>query len=339
MITSLIVFLKTSVSKLTTDFIKAVKNTPFFFWVYISVLVYVTNKLTYHHGYSKKKIKIGGRYIYINRAEEVIAENIVDISKISVCFSDIGGLEEVKKTLIEHVKWPFTRPQFFTGTTLRSHPKGVLLYGPPGTGKTLLARALAKELNCTFINVKTDFLFSKWLGDTEKNAAAVFTLAEKLSPCVIFIDEIDSFLGSRSNMDAAPHNHTKTIFMTNWDGINQCSAKVIIVGATNQLRSIDDAILRRLPLQIEVPPPDKTGREKILHIILKGELEENLKKGELIEYIVQRTEGYTGSDLTELCKAAALMPLREVVDGDALPPLEQRHFSEALKRVKPSLRI
>ncbi|KAH9597358.1 AAA ATPase [Trypanosoma melophagium] len=308
--------------------------------LYIVMLItlagYIARRIAFHNGYSTKRIKIADRYIDVNAEEEGIAENIVDPSNINVDFDSVGGLEDVKKILIEHLKWPITRPELFAGKTLRSHPKGVLLYGPPGTGKTLLARALAKELGCIFINVRTESIFSKWVGATEKNAAAVFTLASKLSPCVIFIDEIDSILGFRNNMDAAPHNHAKTIFMTRWDGIAQDSSKVLVIGATNRVASIDEAIRRRLPLQIEVPVPNEVGRKKILSILLQHDISDASEKELIVQFVVSKTHGYTGSDLTELCKAAALIPIREIGENGVIPPIEKRHFLEALERVRPS---
>ncbi|RNE97239.1 ATPase family AAA domain-containing protein 1-B-like [Trypanosoma rangeli] len=322
---------------LVSEVVKKLRETPIFFWIYISVLLYMTRKLTYQYGHSKKKLNIRGQSVYVDRAEEAIAECIIDPATIKEDFSNIGGLEDAKLLLIEHVKWPFTRPELFSGKTLRSHPKGVLLYGPPGTGKTLLARAMAKELGCSFINVKTDSLFSKWVGDTEKNAAAVFSLAEKISPCVIFIDEVDALLGSRNTIDSPPHNHAKTIFMTCWDGITQSDAKIIVIGATNRPKFIDEAIRRRLPLQVEVPPPDEAARHKILNILLEHDLGDNPNKNEIIAFVATKTSNYTGSDLTELCKAAALMPVHEISKDGVLPPLESRHFTEALRRVRPSL--
>ncbi|ESS63685.1 ATPase family AAA domain-containing protein 1-B-like [Trypanosoma cruzi] len=127
--------------------------------------------------------------------------------------------------------------------------------------------------------------------------------------------------------------------MTRWDGITQSTAKIIVVGATNRPKYIDEAIRRRLPLQIEVPTPDETGRRKILGILLENDLENNLRKKEIIEFVAKNTRDYTGSDLTELCKAAALMPVKEMGDNGILPPLELRHFTMALTRVRPSLML
>ncbi|AAZ11211.1 ATPase family associated with various cellular activities (AAA), putative [Trypanosoma equiperdum] len=315
----------------------AIKETPLFIWVYLSILGVVARKLTYRFGLTTKSKKIGKHVIRVTDAEETLSEDVMDVEEINATFDDVGGLEDVKKALIEHVKWPFTRPELFEGNTLRSHPKGILLYGPPGTGKTLIARALARELGCAFINVRTESLFSKWVGDTEKNAAAVFTLAAKLSPCVIFVDEIDALLGLRNSVDAAPHNNAKTIFMTHWDGVVQKKSKIVVIGATNRPLAIDEAIRRRLPLQLEVPPPDITGRRKILNILMEHDVADESNRSRLVDYVASKTFGYTGSDLTELCKAAALMPIREIGCDNELPCLECRHFDEALKRVRPSM--
>lgn len=325
----------------------AIADTPLYFWVYIGALVWITRQLTNRSSKSTRRITVAGKQVHLNQAEAEMASNVVDIDKIDVDFSDVGGLDEVKNALTEHIKWPFQHQELFTGKTVRSHPKGVLLYGPPGTGKTLLARALAKELGCSFINVNTESIFSKWVGDTERNAAAVFTLAGKISPCVIFVDEIDSLLSSRSAMDATPHMHAKTIFMTHWDGLEKDSnARIIVVGATNRRFTIDDAIRRRLPLQLEVPPPDAKSREKILSILLDHDLADNPKKDGLISYVALKTVDYTGSDLSELCKAAALMPLREMESlrsgaaaagaAEKVPLLTRQHFDKAMERVKAS---
>lgn len=321
----------------TLRLLKNVAKTPIYFWAYIGALLYMTHRLSYRYGITSKYCVVGGKRVLLTSVEEDVAQNLINLENLQDDFTSVGGLEEVKLILTEHVLWPFKRPDLFTGKTVRSHPKGVLFFGPPGTGKTLLARALAKELGCSFINVNIESIFSKWVGDTEKNAAAIFTLAAKIAPCVIFIDEIDSLLSDRSTQDSATHTHAKTIFMTQWDGLEKSKAQIIVVGATNRRFTIDDAIRRRMPLQLEVPPPDQQAREKIFRIVLEHDLDGNPHKEDLIHYVALKTERYTGSDITELCKAAALMPLRECLsEGSVIPPLTQQHFDEALKRVKAS---
>ncbi|KAG5492540.1 hypothetical protein JKF63_01118 [Porcisia hertigi] len=339
------------VGRFVLDWLKRLKNsiadTPLYFWVYIGALVWITHRITNVSGKAARRVTVAGKQLRLNEAEARMVSSVVDIDKIDVDFNDVGGLDAVKDALTEHIKWPFQHKELFSGKTVRSHPKGVLLYGPPGTGKTLLARALAKELGCSFINVNTESIFSKWVGDTERNAAAIFTLAAKISPCVVFVDEIDSLLSSRSATDATPHTHAKTIFMTHWDGLEKASdVRIIVVGATNRRFTIDDAVRRRLPLQLEVPPPDIKAREKILGILLAHDLENHPQKEGIVQYVALKTVDYTGSDLSELCKAAALMPLREMksikTDGvhsciaETIPPLTPHHFDVAMQRIKAS---
>ncbi|EPY25634.1 hypothetical protein STCU_06609 [Strigomonas culicis] len=143
----------------------------------------------------------------------------------------------------------------------------------------------------------------------------------------------------RSAQDSSPHLHAKTIFMTHWDGLEKKASRMLVVGATNRRFTIDDAIRRRMPLQLEVPPPNFESRVKILTITLQYDLKDNTNKDELIRYVAGKTDKYSGSDLTEMCKAAALMPLREMqsagaIDTGKLPPLSKAHFDEALRRVK-----
>ncbi|RNF02762.1 ATPase family AAA domain-containing protein 1-B-like [Trypanosoma conorhini] len=125
--------------------------------------------------------------------------------------------------------------------------------------------------------------------------------------------------------------------MTCWDGIAQSDAKIVVIGATNRPEFVDEAIRRRLPLKIEVPPPDEKCRRKILKVLLEHDLKDNPNKENIIEFVTAKTARYTGSDLTELCKAAALIPLHEIVEDGVVPPLEICHFEKALQRVQPSL--
>ena len=208
----------------------------------------------------KKEIakRLGRPNLQTNVYEDVIAADVANTDHINVTFSQIGGLEETKAALQELVILPLVRQELFSSSNLLKPAKGVLLYGPPGTGKTLLAKALAKEAKSVFINVRYSTLQSKWFGDAQKLVTAVFTLAWKLQPSIIFIDEIDSFLCTRKNSEHEAVTQMKTEFMTLWDGFStDTNARVMVLAATNRPWDVDEAILRRLPRSFEVGLPNK----------------------------------------------------------------------------------
>jgi SpoVK/Ycf46/Vps4 family AAA+-type ATPase len=198
---------------------------------------------------------------------------------------DIGGLEDIISSLQESVIIPLLYPGLFrSSSTLLTAPKGVLLYGPPGCGKTMLAKALAKESNATFINIAASVLTNKWFGESNKLVAGLFSLARKTQPSIIFIDEIDSFLRERSKGDHEVTAMMKAEFMTFvisfpfavtetsclcslWDGLLSSSDRILVLGATNRIRDIDPAFLRRMPKQFPLSLPDTAQREKILTLV------------------------------------------------------------------------
>ncbi|XP_038709896.1 ATPase family AAA domain-containing protein 1-B-like [Tripterygium wilfordii] len=264
----------------------------------------------------KKEIakRLGRPLIQTNPYEDVIASDVINPDHIDVEFETIGGLETIKQALYELVILPLRRPELFSHGKLLGPQKGVLLYGPPGTGKTMLAKAIAKESGAIFINVRISNLMSKWFGDAQKLVAAVFTLAYKLQPAIIFIDEVDSFLGQRRTTDHEALTNMKTEFMALWDGFTtDQNARVMVLSATNRPSELDEAILRRLPQSFEIGMPDQRERGKILKVILKGEkVEETID----FDYVSSMCEGYTGSDLLELCKKAAYFPIRDLLDEE-----------------------
>ncbi|KAI5657589.1 hypothetical protein M9H77_26382 [Catharanthus roseus] len=264
----------------------------------------------------KKEIakRLGRPLIQTNAYEDVIACDVINPNHIDVEFDSIGGLERIKQALYELVILPLRRPELFSRGKLLGPQKGVLLYGPPGTGKTMLAKAIAKESGAVFINVRISNLMSKWFGDAQKLVAAVFSLAYKLQPAIIFIDEVDSFLGQRKTTDHEALTNMKTEFMALWDGFTtDQNARVMVLAATNRPSELDEAILRRLPQSFEIGMPDRRERAEILKVILRGEkVEANID----YDRIASLCEGYTGSDLLELCKKAAYFPIRELLDEE-----------------------
>ncbi|KAL8127761.1 uncharacterized protein LOC141721547 [Apium graveolens] len=280
---------------------------------------------------AKKEIakRLGRPLIQTNTYEDVIACDVINPDHIDVEFDSIGGLESIKQSLHEMVILPLCRPELFSGGKLLSPQKGVLLYGPPGTGKTMLAKAIAKESGAVFINVRIANLMSKWFGDAQKLVAAVFSLAHKLQPAIIFIDEVDSFLGQRRSSDHEALTNMKTEFMALWDGFTtDQNARVMVLAATNRPSELDEAILRRLPLAFKIGLPDRRGRVEILKVILKGERVESSID---FDHIAGLCDGYSGSDLLELCKQAAYIPIRDLLNAEkrGLEPSEPRLLSQS----------
>lgn len=264
----------------------------------------------------KKEIskRLGRPLVNTDPYEDVIACDVINPDHIDVKFDSIGGLEAIKQALYELVILPLRRPELFNHGKLLSPQKGVLLYGPPGTGKTMLAKAIAQESGAVFINVRLSNLLSKWFGDAQKLVAAIFSLAYKLQPSIIFIDEVDSFLGQRRNTDHETVTNMKTEFMALWDGFTtDPNARVMVLAATNRPSELDEAILRRLPQAFEIGIPNRRERVEILKVILQGErVEENID----YDYVASLCECYTGSDLIELCKKAAYFPIRDHLDKE-----------------------
>ncbi|XP_041066107.1 outer mitochondrial transmembrane helix translocase-like isoform X1 [Carcharodon carcharias] len=255
--------------------------------------------------------QIGVEGIKLSEYELTIAAHLVDPRTLKVTWRDIAGLDEVITELQETVILPFQKKHLFHGSKLFQPPKGVLLYGPPGCGKTLIAKATASVFGCHFINMQASTLTDKWYGESQKLTAAVFSLAAKIEPCIIFIDEIDSFLRNRSCNDHEATAMMKAQFMSLWDGLNtDTDCQVIVMGATNRPQDVDPAILRRMPSTFHVGLPRQRERQEILKLVLSGEcLNSNVR----LKEIAEKTEGYSGSDLRELCREAALHRLRDFV--------------------------
>lgn len=244
--------------------------------------------------------------------EKALISAVIPPNEVGVKFDHIGALENVKSALKELVMLPLQRPELFSKGNLTRPCKGVLLFGPPGTGKTLLAKAVATEAGANFINITGSTITSKWFGDAEKLTKSLFSLARKLSPAVIFVDEVDSLLGARGgSSEHEATRKTRNEFMAAWDGLrSKDSERVLVLAATNRPFDLDDAVIRRLPRRILVDLPNTENRVKILRVILA---EEELEEGFDYEELSRITDGYSGSDLKNLSIAAAYRPIRELL--------------------------
>ncbi|KAL2669990.1 hypothetical protein Neosp_014869 [[Neocosmospora] mangrovei] len=201
-------------------------------------------------------------------------------------------------------------PAYFTPSTpptsllSQARIKGILLYGPPGTGKTHLTRSIAKESGASMLCVDGASLLSKYVGEIEKNIKAAFTLAAKLYPCVLFIDEVDSLFYDRGMARRTWERSAVTQFLMQMDGLAQNDKAPCVIVATNRPNSLDNAFLRRLPQKIPIGLPDMKSRSDILRVLLEGEELEPLVN---MDSLARETEGYSGSDLRSLCAEAALI--------------------------------
>ncbi|CAI0414724.1 unnamed protein product, partial [Linum tenue] len=267
-----------------------------------------------------------------NEFEKRIRPEVIPADEINVTFADIGALEETKESLQELVMLPLRRPDLFKGGLLKPC-RGILLFGPPGTGKTMLAKAIAREAGASFINVSMSTITSKWFGEDEKNVRALFSLASKVSPTIIFVDEVDSMLGQRTRVgEHEAMRKIKNEFMTHWDGLaTKQGEKILVLAATNRPFDLDEAIIRRFERRIMVGLPSVDNREMIMKTLLsKEKVDERLDFKELAVL----TEGYSGSDLKNLCTTAAYRPVRELIQQERKRDMKRKKAAEGQKNAE-----
>ena len=249
---------------------------------------------------------------------EMVEREVVDMNP-NVSFDDIAELEVAKRALTEAVVLPLLMPDFFVG--LRRPWKGVLLYGPPGTGKTLLAKALATQGKTTFFNVSPTTFASKWKGESEKLVRILFEMARFYAPSTIFIDEVDSVGTKRSDGEHEASKKVLAEMLVQMDGISESNSGangeyenenekpkfVMVLGATNLPWDLDDALRRRFEKRIYIPLPNSVGRQQMFRINFKGiKLSNDID----IDTLVKKTEGYSGHDISSVCREASLMNMR-----------------------------
>ena len=281
--------------------------------------------------------------------ELIINSKSVELSDESipeVTYEDIGGLNEEVKKIREMVELPLKHPEIFEKLGIEP-PKGVLLHGPPGTGKTLLAKAVANESEAHFILLNGPEIISKFYGESEKKIRDIFEDAEKNAPSIIFIDELDAIAPKREDVQGEVERRVVSQLLTMMDGLKS-RGRIIVIGATNRVNSIDPALRRpgRFDREIEISVPDKEARLNILKIHTRNM---PLHKNVNLEAIAAKTHGFVGADLSALTKETAMNVLRKVLpelkleDDEPIPVevldkivITEQDFEAALKVVRPS---
>ena len=235
-----------------------------------------------------------------------------------VPWSAIGGYEDTKMRLRECVEWPLIHRDLFEQVRL-TPPKGVLLYGPPGCSKTLLARAVASQSKMNFINVKGPTLFSKYVGDSEKQVRDVFARARRNAPCVIFLDEIDAIGASREG-GSGVEARVLTLILTEMDGMGG-SAEVIVIGATNRPDVLDAALVRpgRLDRIVYVPLPDSQARKEIFRVHLQELPLLEALTDDRLEQLAAGSERLSGAEIAGAIREVVTRTVRDIL-AQGTPP-------------------
>jgi transitional endoplasmic reticulum ATPase len=262
----------------------------------------------------------------------------VQVQIPNVSWDDVGGLDELKDELKEAVEWPIKYKDAYDYVDVES-PKGILLHGPPGTGKTLIAKALAKMTESNFISIKGPELLSKWVGESEKGVREIFRKARQAAPCIIFLDEVDALVPRRGSGGSDSHVTENVVsqILTEIDGLEELN-NVLIIGATNRLDIVDEALLRpgRFDRIIKVPNPDEKGRQHIFEIHTK---KKPLASDVKISEIVKITDDFSGAEIAAVANRAAITALKRYVSGESKNVKEikitQQDLIDAVDKVRP----
>ncbi|WFD30102.1 Vacuolar protein sorting-associated protein 4 [Malassezia sp. CBS 17886] len=242
----------------------------------------------------------------------LLTPGVILSERPNVSWDDVAGLVSAKEALKEAVILPMKFPQLFTGK--RKPWSGILLYGPPGTGKSYLAKAIATQSNSTFFSVSSSDLVSKWMGESERLVKQLFTMAREARPSIIFIDEVDSLCGTRSEGESEASRRIKTEFLVQMNGVgNDDQTDVLVLGATNIPWALDVAIKRRFEKRVHIPLPDLDARRRMFELNI-GATPCTLSARDL-RGLAEQTDGYSGSDIAVLVREALMQPVRRVMNA------------------------
>ncbi|OJD36656.1 atpase family aaa domain-containing protein 1-a [Diplodia corticola] len=264
--------------------------------------------------------------------EETLLANIVNIDSILPNYEQISIDQSIIRQLESVTKLALKRPKAFShGVLVGNKITGAILYGPPGTGKTLLVKALAKQSGFNMLSISSADIWRKHWGEDEQMIRATFSLARKIKPCIIFIDEADAMLGVRKEDEQRHVRAYINLFLMEWDGLVSDIESPFILLATNRPLDLDPAVLRRAPVKIQLGIPTEAERCKILELLLTGE---DLHPDINPKTLAKRTPYYTGSDLKNLCVASALECVREQQEDSEKRQLQKRHFEAAIAMIR-----
>ncbi|MHA1769161.1 MAG: AAA family ATPase [Candidatus Thorarchaeota archaeon] len=275
------------------------------------------------------------------RLQDMIADTILT-ERPNVKMTDVAGLDEAKQAINDAIIAPMKHPELFSSKA-RQPWRGILFYGPAGCGKTLIAKAVASEVNATFFNVSAANIVSKWLGESERLVRSLFDLARRSQPAIIFIDELDSIGVSRSGDDVGGERRLKTQLLTELQGIgSDMNNRITLIGATNLPWELDFALRSRFEKKIHVPLPSREGRAVIFEIHM-----EDIEVSPTVDYeeLADLTEGYSGRDISVVCREAAMEPIRELqrtgrMDDEReilnVRPVSREDLLKAIENIRPA---
>ena len=275
------------------------------------------------------------------RLREMISDTIIS-ERPNIKMSEVAGLADAKQAIDDAILTPMKHPELFKGKA-RQPWRGILFYGPAGCGKTLVAKAVASEVNATFFNVSAANIVSKWLGESERLVMNLFELARKNQPAIIFIDELDSIGVSRSGDDVGGERRLKTQLLTELQGLaSKEGERITLIGATNLPWELDFALRSRFEKKIHVPLPSREARSKIFETHM-----EDVEVSPTVEYdeLADLTEGYSGRDISVVCREAAMEPIRDLqrtgrMDDEQeildIRPVSRDDFLHAIENIRPA---